>query len=203
MAKERDPLQPIASAAYMLFWFPAILIGLALAATILHKGDLSYFGLNRPICVDGQASRPGIDVTFPGARPGTYGVTLQRVCDESLDAGQTFWVLIGRIPGFVLTMGAFFLLWRLTVHAAKDGIYASPVAGRVRFLGWWLTAGAVIAPVAESFANFRRDGTLVDEPTWQGPDISLPILLTGLGLITFARIMRIGVRMSQDLEGTV
>jgi hypothetical protein len=140
---------------------------------------------------------------IPGAHPGTYAVTVARICDSSLGAGQTAWQLLSRLPGLAFAMGAFFVLWRLTATAAKEGIYATAVADRIRFLGWWLTAGALITPVAESIATTRLWATLADDPPTLNPDISVAILLTGLGLITFARVMRIGVRMNEDLEGTV
>ena len=73
---------------------------------------------------------------------------------------------------------------------------------------WWLLAGGLVATVAEGFARMNLLGQLV---TWhvnwgQWPaswSVSWPVVWFGLGLVIFARVMRIGAGMRADLEGTV
>jgi len=65
-----------------------------------------------------------------------------------------------------------------------------------------------VATVAEAFARMTLLGQLVTWPVdWaQWPaawSVSWPVFWFGLGLIIFARVMRIGAGMRADLEGTV
>jgi hypothetical protein len=97
---------------------------------------------------------------------------------------------------------------RLARTAARDGIYTAQAARLVLILGWWLLAGALVACVAEGFARLNLLGQLVTwpvdwvhwPPSW---GISWPVFWFGLGLIIFARIMRVSAGMRADLEGTV
>lgn len=62
--------------------------------------------------------------------------------------------------------------------------------------------------MAETFARVNLLAQLVTWPVdWgQWPmawSVSWPVVFIGLGLITFARIMRISAGMRADLEGTV
>ena len=97
---------------------------------------------------------------------------------------------------------------RLTRAAARDGVYTAQAARLVLILGWWLLAGGLVATVAEAFARVNLLAQLVTWPVdWgQWPvawSVSWPVVLIGLGLIIFARIMRISAGMRADLEGTV
>jgi hypothetical protein len=78
----------------------------------------------------------------------------------------------------------------------------------VLILGWWLLAGGLVATVAEAFARVNLPAQLVTWPVDWGQwtvawSVSWPVVLIGLGLITFARIMRTSAGMRADLEGTV
>jgi hypothetical protein len=78
----------------------------------------------------------------------------------------------------------------------------------VLFLGWWLVAGGLVTSIAEGFAQLNLLGLLV---TWHVDWVdwpaswgwSWPVEWFGLGLIIFARIMRVSAVMRADLEGTV
>jgi hypothetical protein len=83
-----------------------------------------------------------------------------------------------------------------------------PLVGAHMILGWWLLAGGLVATVTEAFARMNLLAQLV---TWnvnwdQWPvawSVDWPVAWTGLGLVIFARVMRIGAGMRADLEGTV
>jgi len=97
---------------------------------------------------------------------------------------------------------------RLARAAARDGIYTAQAARLVLILVWWLLVGGLVATVAEGFAQLNLLGLLV---TWHVDWVdwpaawgwSWPVEWFGLGLIIFARIMRVSVGRRADLEGTV
>jgi len=112
------------------------------------------------------------------------------------------------LPLDLLRLGALYLAMRLARTAARDGVYTDRAAWLVLMLGWWLLAGGLVATVAEAFARVYLLSQLVTWPVdWgQWPAAwswSWPVALIGLGLIIFARIMRVSAGMRADLEGTV
>ena len=97
---------------------------------------------------------------------------------------------------------------RLARTAARDGVYTAAFARLLLTLGWWLLAGGLVATMAQALARMDLLSRLV---TWhvnwgQWPAVwavSWPVVWIGLGLIVFARIMRISAEMRADLEGTI
>jgi len=97
---------------------------------------------------------------------------------------------------------------RLARAAARDGIYTAQAARLVLILVWWLLVGGLVATVAEVFALVNLLAQLVtlhvDWGQWPAAwSWESPVALIGLGLIIFARIMRVSVGRRADLEGTV
>jgi hypothetical protein len=97
---------------------------------------------------------------------------------------------------------------RLARTAARDGVYTAQFARLLLILGWWLLAGELAATIAEGFARVNLLDQLstwhVDWVHWPVPwSVSWPVVFIGLGLIIFARVMRISGGMRADLEGTV
>ena len=76
-------------------------------------------------------------------------------------------------------------------------------------LGWLLTLGGLAASIIESAAKIMIFTRVVDYPpgpTWFEPsqiNFSFTTLITGLTLITVARVMVLGVRMREELDVTV
>jgi hypothetical protein len=142
---------------------------------------------------------PGVQATWNGA---ILGVAARPT------AGQALAFTLTLLPPGLLRVGALYLAMRLARTAARDGIYTAQAARLVLILGWWLLAGALVACVAEGFARLNLLGQLVTwpvdwvhwPPSW---GISWPVFWFGLGLIIFARIMRVSAGMRADLEGTV
>jgi hypothetical protein len=151
----------------------------------------------------------GIGLSHPGLAPGvraTWGTAF--VCTARPTAGQYLAFAVTLLPLDLLRLGALYLVMRLARTAARDGVYTAQAARLVLILGWWLLAGGLVATVAEAFARVNLLGQLV---TWhvdwgQWPvawSVSWPVFWFGVGLIIFARIMRISAGMRADLEGTV
>ena len=130
------------------------------------------------------------------------------VCAAHPTAGQALAYALTLLPLDLLRLGALYLAMRLARTAARDGVYTVQAARLVLTLGWWLLAGGLAASLAEGFARLNLLSQLVTWPVdWgQWPAvwwISWPVEWFGVGLIIFARIMRISAGMRADLEGTV
>jgi hypothetical protein len=210
MAKrKRDPLAPLAYglAAFggLFFLLPVV----ALCATVFGTG--SVFGLgSEGACADdtsyGDYGTDSDSFAREILKPGVSAMaTAARLCVADADAAQMTWQALTGIPGFLFNAGALILAWLLIHRAVRHGAYAPQISSGLRILGWWLLIGGVAAPIAEEVANNRLLASLSTEqhslPALGG--ISPAILLVGLGLLTFARIMRIGTQMQEDLEGTI
>ena len=141
---------------------------------------------------------PGVQASWNGAILGTAHPT----------AGQALAFAVTLLPPGLLRVGTLYLAMRLARTAARDGVYTVQAARLVLFLGWWLLAGGLLAGMAEGFARLNLLGLLV---TWHVDWLhwpaswgwSWPVEWFGLGLIIFARIMRVSAGMRADLEGTV
>jgi hypothetical protein len=115
------------------------------------------------------------------------------------------------VPQVLLWGGILLLLWRLLVVARRDGPFTARVAGSMRVLGWYIIAGAVLAAAVEQLSMVLLLNSLVaPEPEGIGsvPVVALRALvpvpaLAGAALLTFARIVRLGAAMDDELQGTV
>ncbi|MFI6817437.1 hypothetical protein ACIBG7_33915 [Nonomuraea sp. NPDC050328] len=191
---------------------PAVFAGLVLATGVITGLVLysraGFFGLTHQHVVAQSPSSYGISLAEPPftemARPGVVALAGDlRFIDGSPDTGQYILQALTTFPGFAVTVGAFFLLWRL-LWRARDGVYLPQVAAQVRVLGWWLLAGGLLAPQIERFAMMTLLDTMtVNESSFGIKEIPMIVPLVGLGLLVLASVLRTGVRMRDDLDGTV
>jgi hypothetical protein len=140
----------------------------------------------------------GVQASWNGAILGTAHPT----------AAQGLAFAVTLLPAGLLRVGALYLAMRLARTAARDGVYTIQAARLVLYLGWWLLAGGVVAAFAGGFARLYLLNLLVtwhvDWVHWPASwGVSWPVEWFGLGLIIFARIMRVSAAMRADLEGTV
>jgi hypothetical protein len=200
---DKSPLEPMATGAPVALGLFIALTVAAVATTILGSGSLFGVGGSTACAVDPGLSIGG--VLADRAAPGVSTVATEvRFCVGHPDAGQMVWQALTMIPGYVLAAGALFIVWQLLRRAGRHGIYTLAAAHSLRLLGWWLTIGGILAPAIEEVAGNQLLRTLTTtEPTLRLPDISPSILLVGLGVLTFTRIMLTSVQMHEDLEGTV
>lgn len=184
-----------------------VLIAGAITGLVLYS-RAGLFGLTGRHVMAQSPGSYGIGLDEPaytdGARPGvTAEASELRFFDWSPDTGQYVLQALTTFPSSVLAIGAFFLLWRL-LWRARDGVYLPQVAAQVRVLGWWLLAGGLLAPQIEHFAMMALLDTMAANEAHFGPkEIPVIVPLVGLGLLALANVLRTGVRMRDDLEGTV
>jgi hypothetical protein len=140
----------------------------------------------------------GVQASWNGAILGTAHPT----------AGQALAFAVTLLPAGLLRVGTLYLAMRLARTAARDGVYTVQAARLVLILGWWLLAGGLVTSIAEGFAQLNLLSLLVTWPVdwvhWPASwGWSWPVEWFGLGLIIFARIMRVSAAMRADLEVTV
>ncbi|HEY4460820.1 MAG TPA: DUF2975 domain-containing protein [Pseudonocardiaceae bacterium] len=188
--------------------FILVLACYAFAALDTVIGHANLFGLGQnSVCVDAPNLAYPMTPTLPG--PGVSvnsdGATL---CVHPASATQHALAVVIGILGPALFLGALFLLYRVLREAEYGGVFGDRVAGRLRTLGIFLVAAPLVAMVLKGSATAYyvasvsrvEAGQPFGVTFWQWP---LPTLLAGLGALTFARIMRVGARMREDLDGTV
>jgi hypothetical protein len=211
-------LDRLATATTWVFWFFAVLTSLQVILALTRGGVLfgptlnSQPGLTPRVWVTiappllqhagsvliHSSLAPGVQASWNGAILGTAHPT----------AGQALAFAVTLLPAGLLRVGALYLVMRLARAVARDGVYTAQAARLVLSLGWWLLAGGLVASLAEGLARLNLLSLLV---TWHVDWVhwpaswgwSWPVEWFGLGLIIFARIMRVSAGMRADLEGTV
>jgi len=214
----RKGLEPLATVVTWAFWLAFLATALRVILALFGRGPLfgAHIGGPSPsfpgVCLNAAQAllqHYGSGLSHSGLSPGV-GATLNtaNLCAAHPTGGQDLAFAATLLPIDLFRLGALYLAARLARAAARDGVYTAQAARLLLNLGWWLLAGGLVATVAEAFARMNLLGQLV---TWnldwgQWPvawSVDWPVAWTGLGLIIFARIMRIGAGMRADLEGTV
>jgi hypothetical protein len=209
-------LQRLATVLTWVFWLTVVFTALELILAPTRSGAVLITVPNsQPDSIVCLATAPallqhaGSGLSHPGLAPGVHATwDTAFVCTAHPTAGQALAFEVTLLPLDLLRLGALYLAMRLARTAARDGIYTAQAARLVLLLGWWLLAGGLVATVAEAFARVNLLAQLVtwhvDWDQWPAAwSWSWPIALIGLGLIIFARIMRVSAGMRADLEGTV
>jgi len=214
--KPRNRLQPLATVVTWVFWLAVAVAALQVILALSRSGALlTPVPNSQPgalVCVNAAQQllqHAGSGLSHPGLAPGVRATwNSASLCTAHPTAGQALAFAVTLLPLDLLQLGALYLVMRLARAAARDGAYTAQAARLVLILGWWLLAGGLVATLAEAFARVNLLGQLV---TWhvdwgQWPvawSVSWPVFWFGLGLIVFARIMRVSAGMRADLEGTV
>ncbi|MFE2303404.1 DUF2975 domain-containing protein [Streptomyces sp. NPDC059445] len=215
MARVRNPLEPMSSAVTMIVTLFAAVTVLGVFGSMFMDGVSVLRIGDTTVCVTDTTTTVGA-----GDEPSPLGFRAAPGASMSLDAHPSFCTrdpstvqgllnTATQLPSFVFTVGALLLVLRLIRGAEGDGLYTARTARRLRGVGWWLLAGSVLAAIAESVSekalihSLSRGGdvnALSGLVSWDAPYMAI---LTGLGVLSFARIMRVGVAMREDLDGTV
>jgi len=188
---------------------------MALGLILIPWNHVSIFGCGSgPACADVPIN--GLSGTGGGGlahlRPGTYAGTGSRVfvCANRPSLGQQTLVTLTEAPTAFLYVAILLLLWQLLRTVLRDGPFAVLVAGRLRFLAWFILVGALFVTAGQAVARSVFASTIVtDSVPVAANAISdaingvLPPVLIACGLLTLARVIRVGARMSDDLAGTV
>jgi hypothetical protein len=214
-APERDAtqklIQPLGGAVRFILVLAALMLAFVLFVAIFGKIELGGLG-SGPACsavhLNGIAvTGPAVTRLRPGATASGGTVTL---CASRPTVGQRVLVGLTWIPVVALYLAVLLLLGQLLRRVRRAGPYAVMVARRLRFLGWFVLAGSVTAAVGQSVAQSAFVSTVITGPVptvrnaaEAGLAVVLVPLLIACGMLTLARVIRVGARMSDDLAGTV
>jgi hypothetical protein len=212
--KLTEPLETTAAIFGSLF--AAVLI-LAAVATLVGTGTFGGFG-HTQVCVTdpniggGSGANPftGVYAAKPGAQlqPPTAPLS---ACALHPGFGQHLLYSLTVIPQTLLWGGILVLLWRLLMIARRSGPFTARVAAAMQVLGWYIVAGSVLAAAVEQLATvLLLDALVAPAPEGIGA-IAVAALralvpvsaLTGAALLSFARIVRLGAAMNDEIQGTV
>jgi hypothetical protein len=211
---ERELTEPLRSVTYLFGGVILALAAITAVTTMAGVGTVAWSGRG-PVCVTqpdtgyggtdwatqlGIATRPGASITING--------TLQ-ACALHPSLSQRFLSSFTGWPPALVWAAVLFLLWRLVRAASRHGPFTVPVAAGLRRLGWLIIIGTLAAVSAQGAATDALLNTLLRAQNDFGDAVPrllsvLPVpLLTGAALLTFARIIRRGAAMDEEIQATV
>jgi hypothetical protein len=210
---DRAITRPLGGAVKFILALAAVLVAVVLIFAAF--GQIQLFGLGSGSACS-AARADGIALTATAGplahlRPGvTSGGGQVLLCTSHPTAGQRVLAGLTWVPSVAFYLAVVLLLWQLLRVVRTAGPFAVTVARRLRFLGWFVLAGSLAVTVGQSAAQSAFASTMI---TGSVPAVSHALdaavglifvpLLIACGLLTLARVIRVGARMSDDLAGTV
>lgn len=212
LGKSRTPVEPMRTTAQTTL--------IAVAAVVIAAAITALFGLNNAFGIGQSHSTctvaPSGLLKFNGSGANLGGLTSGvttfaesfNVCDQRPGTMQKFLVGASQAPTFLLLIGIAYLVVRLTRSVARDGIYTTRCAAQIRWLAWalligGLAASAVEAGARESLLASMTDYSLGASAFFQFWSFPWTFLFVTMGLLTFARFLRVGVRIREENDGTI
>jgi hypothetical protein len=218
---DRNPLEPFATTIRVVVALLVLLIVTSIGATIFGSGSFLGIGDNTTACAVAVPSSYSSEDDAGLARlkkmvPPGVGMNVHslNICDYHPNAGQRAAIVLTQAPSALLYLAVFVLFLRLIRKAGREGPFTPGIITQFHVLGWTLLAGGYLANALQDGAQSTLLATVTTPGTELHPNLteiifqgiftlSWSTLLTGLGLLTLARILHIGVHMREDLVGTV
>lgn len=202
----------------MLFF--AVLAGVQVATS--GQTSFSFAGIGSDsTCVTVPSSSPGIgpfDASGNGYQR-TEGISRFRsseahyradswfICLKQPTSGQYWAARVEPVGQFVFGLGALVLIRRFIRTARRCGLFTQPTASAARHLGWFLLLFAVLLPFAAAAGEGVVVAQAVNGADWYdllwGPDLSLVLVITALGVLTMARVLARAVPLQEEVDATV
>ena len=208
--------EPLGCAVSFILMFSVTVVAAVLLISPWTESTVDFYGFTAgPACAVvplNGLSETGGGSTIANLRPHTSAGTSGQVslCASHPTFGQRTLVTLTQAPAAVLYLAILLLLWQVIRTIRRDGPFADLVAGRLRFLAWFILAGSAAVVAGQSLAQSAFASTVVTDPVPADSNVTgaltgglvLPVLIT-CGLLTLARVIRAGARMRDDLAGTV
>jgi hypothetical protein len=209
----RKLTEPLGSVTEFLGLMLLFLLVAVLGFTVFGSGSIGGFG-DASVCVtqSGNIGDSSWTTQVATARPGaSIQISGQvQACADHPSFGQRVLYTLTGLPGLLVWGSVLFLLWRVIVVARRTGPFTMSVAMAMRRLGWVIIAGTVVAAAIEGLATDQLLNEMIRPGTGYLDGLIEPIramvpvpLLAGAALLTFARIIRLGADMDDEIKGTV
>ncbi|HYS30644.1 MAG TPA: DUF2975 domain-containing protein [Streptosporangiaceae bacterium] len=181
----------------------------------MGSGSVGGFGV-RAVCetlpneLDDTGTAPvGIGVhAGPGATIDTWGTF--HACAGDPTIAQRIWYSLIGLPTVIFWACVLWILWRMLSTARSRGPFAPQVATALRRLGWFIIVGAVVASAVHGLAldavlnSLFRPGVGYGDAVFGPIKALVPVpVIAGATMLTFARIIRAGQAMDEEIRATV
>jgi hypothetical protein len=219
MKTDNDRLtEPLAGTTRVIGLGFAIILAVSAVTAALSTGSFGGFAAGPTfICATdpyiGTSATQDPHTQMYTARPGSALRTDINLgaCTQHPTLQQRILDTMTNLPTAALYAGILLLLWQIVRSARRDGPFTHMVAGTMRRLGWVIMLGAVAAAGIQQLASgmllnsmltheAESPGYAIDAAVWAL--VPVPIL-AGVALLTFARIIRLGAAMDDELKATV
>ncbi|MBD0739306.1 DUF2975 domain-containing protein [Streptomyces sp. CBMA29] len=178
----------------------AVLCGLA----FLGKG-LSHMLDDGAVCAQtGFWANASLTDHLPISQGVDAGSNATRLCQDSPSTGQRAADLGGGLPWLLFGALALLIFSRLLKSVLLEGPFTDAVSQRLSVLGWFVTVGTPLTGLVVGWSRSWLVASMAPV-VGSGPELSGPmvLILAGLTAVIMGKIMREGVRMREDLEGTI
>lgn len=166
---------------------------------------VSHLGDDGAICVKtGFWANAALEGGLPIGQGVEASSSTTRLCQNDPSTAQRAADLGSQLPWALFASLALLLFSRLLDAVVSQGPFTEKVARRLTVLGWFVTVGTPLAGLVVGWSQ----SWLVDSMVpigGSGLTISDPqvLILPGIAAVIMGKIMREGVRMREDLEGTI
>jgi hypothetical protein len=187
------------------------------ASVISIDRGLTGPGPHRSYCIDTGSTplaRPSHSYVGHGASLWTTGDI--HACMTHPSAVQWLLIVLFRVPGLVVWTGVVLMIWRVLRAAKQTGPFTWPAASAIRQLGWFVIIAPVVAGMLGHLGADLLTRMVMTPPTFDHQGVIFDVLLVaplkalfpvpalaGAGLLTFARISKLGVAMDEEIRATV
>jgi hypothetical protein len=214
----RRPTEPLGGTVRILAVFMLMVVVLGLVLPLMRGGSSALGGVgDAAVCVtqpnetygsSAWTASNGFPYTPKAGAMININAALQ-ACNQHPSLSQRTLATARTLPNTLMWLGVLFLLWRLVRTAERYGPFTLATARLLRFLGWFIIGGTIIAGFVEDAATDALLSSMLRNFNGSFADF-LPVnsgmiiaMLAGVVALTFARIVRVGARMDEDLQGTV
>lgn len=181
----KDPLRTLAKLIELMTWVVGVAALAIVIANLAGLGWLPGTSAN-PTCVEGV-----------------------QACVENPTGTQRLADVADQVPPALIEVAALLLLLRFLKTASREGPYSPTVPDKLKSLGWFVLIGVPVSALIVAVAHYSLRtsmGAAVPSMDWLSEwNTTFPwwAIAAGITALTFARILRVGVEMAEDLEGTV